>query len=85
VADLADRAIHASTSVWTPARSRTGNNTPPPAANGNSPRCRRRPRRTTPAWSSGDWGNTGIASVSFDTWNMIRKYGNDTWQTTPPT
>jgi uncharacterized protein (TIGR03437 family) len=32
------------------------------------------------AWSSGDWGNTGISSVSFDTSNMIRKYGSN-WQT----
>jgi uncharacterized protein (TIGR03437 family) len=58
----------------------TGNNTPttyrtwefatlpPPAAPYNV------------AWSSGDWGNTGIVSVSFDTWNMIRKYGSS-WQT----
>lgn len=32
------------------------------------------------AWSYWDWGNTGIASTSFDTWNMIRKYGSDSWQ-----
>jgi uncharacterized protein (TIGR03437 family) len=32
------------------------------------------------AWASGDWGNTGIVSVSFDAWNMIRKYGGSSWQ-----
>lgn len=42
------------------------------------------PPQTPPynaAWSSGDWGNSGISSVSFDTSNMIRKYGSN-WQTT---
>jgi len=42
------------------------------------------PAQTAPydaTWSYWDWGNTGIASVSFDTWNMIRKYGSDVWQT----
>jgi len=33
-------------------------------------------------WASGDWGNSAIVSVSFDAWNMIRKYGSDSWQTT---
>jgi uncharacterized protein (TIGR03437 family) len=43
------------------------------------------PPQTAPydaAWGYWDWGNTGIASVSFDTWNMIRKYGSGSWQTT---
>jgi len=60
----------------------TGNNTP---TTGREWEFAALPPQTapyTPAWSSGDWGNTGFASVSFDTWNMIRKYGNDTWQTT---
>ena len=33
------------------------------------------------AWGYSDWGNTGIASVSFDTWNMMRKYGTG-WEST---
>jgi uncharacterized protein (TIGR03437 family) len=60
----------------------TGNNTP---TTGREWEFAAFPPQTAPyssAWSSGDWGNTGIAGVSFDTWNMIRKYGADTWQTT---
>jgi hypothetical protein len=60
----------------------TGNNTP---VTGREWEFAALPARTPPynaAWSSGDWGNSGIASVSFDTWNMIRKYGNDAWRTT---
>jgi len=60
----------------------TGNNTP---TSGREWEFAALPPQTAPynsAWSSGDWGNTGIASVSFDTWNMIRKYGSDTWQAT---
>jgi uncharacterized protein (TIGR03437 family) len=60
----------------------TGNNTP---TTGREWEFAALPPATAPydsAWSSGDWGNTGIASVSFDTWNMIRKYGSDAWQTT---
>ena len=33
------------------------------------------------AWSIDQWGNTGTASVSFDTWNAIKKYGSS-WQST---
>ncbi len=43
------------------------------------------PPQTPPydaAWGYSDWGNTGMSSVSFDTWNMIRKYGSGAWQTT---
>ena len=60
----------------------TGNNTP---TTGREWEFAALPPQSAPynsAWSSGDWGNTGISSVSFDTWNMIRKYGSDTWQTT---
>jgi len=60
----------------------TGNNTP---TSGREWEFATLPAQTAPyssAWSSGDWGNTGIASVSFDTWNIIRKYGADSWQTT---
>jgi uncharacterized protein (TIGR03437 family) len=60
----------------------TGNNTP---TTGREWEFAALPPQTAPdnaAWSSGDWGNTGFASVSFDTWNMIRKYGSDTWQAT---
>jgi uncharacterized protein (TIGR03437 family) len=60
----------------------TGNNTP---TTGREWEFAALPPQTAPyssAWGSGDWGNTGIASVSFDTWNMIRKYGSDSWQTT---
>ena len=60
----------------------TGNNTP---TTGREWEFAALPPHTAPynsAWSSGDWGNTGIASVSFDTWNMIRKYGGDAWRTT---
>ena len=42
------------------------------------------PPQTAPynaAWGYADWGNTGIASVSFDAWNMMRKYG-DGWEST---
>jgi uncharacterized protein (TIGR03437 family) len=59
----------------------TGNNTP---ATGREWEFAAMPPNTAPynsAWGYGDWGNTGIASVSFDTWNMIRKYGGDAWQT----
>jgi len=59
----------------------TGNNTP---TSGRPWEFAALPPLTAPynaAWSSGDWGNTGIASVSFDAWNMIRKYGSG-WQTT---
>jgi hypothetical protein len=59
----------------------TGNNTP---ITGREWEFAALPPRSAPynsAWSSGDWGNQGIASVSFDTWNMIRKYG-DAWRTT---
>ena len=58
----------------------TGNNTP---TTGREWEFAALPPRTAPyssAWSSGDWGNRGIASVSFDTWNMIRKYGSDAWR-----
>jgi hypothetical protein len=57
-----------------------GNNTP---TTGREWEFTALPPRTAPynsAWSSGDWGNRGIASVSFDTWNMIRKYGSETWR-----
>ncbi|MGB7762827.1 MAG: hypothetical protein WBL61_23535, partial [Bryobacteraceae bacterium] len=57
----------------------TGNNTP---TTNREWEFAALPPKTGPynaAWSSGDWGNTGIASFSFDTWNMIRKYGGD-WQ-----
>jgi uncharacterized protein (TIGR03437 family) len=60
----------------------TGNNTP---TTGREWEFAGLPPQNAPynsAWSSGDWGNTGIASVSFDTWNMIRKYGSGAWQTT---
>src|SRR5580658_544203 len=60
----------------------TGNNTP---TTGREWEFAGFPSQTSPyssAWSTGDWGNTGIASVSFDTWNMIRKYGGNAWQTT---
>jgi hypothetical protein len=60
----------------------TGNNTP---TTGREWEFTALPPKTVPynsAWSSGDWGNTGIASVSFDTWNMIRKYGSEAWRTT---
>jgi len=59
-----------------------GNNTP---TTGREWEFATLPPQTAPynsAWSSGDWGNTGVASVSFDTWNMIRKYGSDAWQST---
>ena len=58
-----------------------GNNTP---TSGRGWEFASVPPQTPPydaAWSSGDWGNTGIASVSFDTSNMIRKYGGG-WQAT---
>ncbi len=60
----------------------TGNNTPTTSREWEFAAF---PPQTAPynsAWSSGDWGNTGISSVSFDTWNMIRKYGSDNWQAT---
>lgn len=60
----------------------TGNNTP---ITGREWEFAALPPQAAPynsAWSSGDWGNKGIASVSFDTWNMIRKYGSDAWRTT---
>ena len=60
----------------------TGNNTP---TTGREWEFAALPPQAAPydsAWSSGDWGNTGFASVSFDTWNMIRKYGVDSWQAT---
>jgi uncharacterized protein (TIGR03437 family) len=60
----------------------TGNNTP---TTGREWEFAAMPPNTTSyssAWSSGDWGNTGITSVSFDTWNMIRKYGASAWQST---
>ncbi|MFN7992418.1 MAG: hypothetical protein U0Q18_02385 [Bryobacteraceae bacterium] len=60
----------------------TGNNTPTTVREWEFAAL---PPKTAPydaAWSSGDWGNTGVASVSFDTWNMIRKYGTDSWQST---
>ena len=60
----------------------TGNNTP---TTGREWEFAALPPQTAPydvAWGYGDWGNTGIASASFDTWNMIRKYGGDAWQTT---
>jgi hypothetical protein len=60
----------------------TGNNTP---TTGREWEFAALPPQTAPyssAWSSGDWGNQGIGSVSFDTWNMIRKYGSDAWRTT---
>ncbi|HXM41113.1 MAG TPA: hypothetical protein VN924_07665, partial [Bryobacteraceae bacterium] len=60
----------------------TGNNTP---TAGREWEFAALPPRTAPynsAWSSGDWGNAGIASFSFDTWNMIRKYGGEAWRTT---
>jgi uncharacterized protein (TIGR03437 family) len=59
----------------------TGNNTP---TTNRTWEFAALPPQTAPynaAWGYWDWGNTGIASVSFDTWNMIRKYGSD-WQTT---
>jgi hypothetical protein len=60
----------------------TGNNTP---TTGREWEFAALPPQTAPydvAWGYSDWGNTGIASASFDTWNMIRKYGGDAWQTT---
>jgi uncharacterized protein (TIGR03437 family) len=57
----------------------TGNNTP---TTGRTWEFAALPPQTAPysaAWGYSDWGNTGIASVSFDTWNMIRKYGSS-WQ-----
>ena len=57
----------------------TGNNTP---TTGREWEFAALPPQTLPydaAWASGDWGDSGIASVSFDTWNMIRKYGSDSW------
>lgn len=60
----------------------TGNNTP---TTGREWEFAATPPNTAPynsAWGYGDWGNQGIASVSFDTWNMIRKYGAGDWQTT---
>lgn len=33
------------------------------------------------AWGYNDWSDNGFYSVSFDTWNMIRKYGTSNWQT----
>ena len=60
----------------------TGNNTP---TTGREWEFAALPPQTAPfdvAWGYGDWGNTGISSVSFDTWNMIRKYGSGSWQTT---
>lgn len=60
----------------------TGNNTP---TTNRTWEFAALPPQTAPydaAWGYWDWGNTGIASVSFDTWNMIRKYGSDSWQTT---
>ncbi|MGA2576197.1 MAG: glycosyl hydrolase [Bryobacteraceae bacterium] len=60
----------------------TGNNTP---TTGREWEFAALPARTAPynsAWSSGDWGNQGIASVSFDTWNMIRKYDSEAWRAT---
>ncbi len=59
----------------------TGNNTP---TTGRAWEFAALPPQTaaySAAWSSGDWGTTGIASVSFDTWDMMRKYGSS-WQTT---
>ena len=59
-----------------------GNNTP---TSGREWEFAALPPQTAPyssAWSSGDWGNQGIASVSFDAWNMIRKYGSEAWRTT---
>lgn len=60
----------------------TGNNTP---TTGREWEFAALPPQTGPynsAWAYGDWGNPGIASVSFDTWNLIRKYGSDAWQAT---
>ena len=60
----------------------TGNNTP---TTGREWEFAALPPQTVPydvAWGYDDWGNNGITSVSFDTWNMIRKYGGDAWQTT---
>jgi len=60
----------------------TGNNTPTTSRTWEFAAL---PPQTAPyntAWGYSDWGNTGIASVSFDTWNMIRKYGSGSWQTT---
>jgi len=57
----------------------TGNNTP---TTGRTWEFAALPPQTAPystAWGYADWGNTGISSVSFDTWNMIRKYGSS-WQ-----
>lgn len=57
----------------------SGNNTP---TTGREWEFAALPPQTSPydaAWSYWDWGNTGIASASFDTWNMIRKYGGDSW------
>ncbi len=42
------------------------------------------PPQTAPfnaAWLSDVWGTAGVEDVSFDTWNMIRKYGA-AWDTT---
>ena len=60
----------------------TGNNTPTTGREWEFAALPPSTAQYSAAWSSGDWGNTGFASVSFDTWNMIRKYGGDAWQTT---
>jgi uncharacterized protein (TIGR03437 family) len=60
----------------------TGNNTPSSSREWEFAALPAQSAPYNAAWGSGDWGNTGIRSVSFDTWNMIRKYGSDAWQTT---
>ena len=60
----------------------TGNNTPTTGREWEFAALPPNPAPYSSAWGYGDWGNAGITSVSFDTWNMIRKYGSDAWQTT---
>ncbi|HTQ56124.1 MAG TPA: hypothetical protein VMI94_16765 [Bryobacteraceae bacterium] len=60
----------------------TGNNTPVTNRDWEFAAMPPQNRTYSPAWAGGDWGNYGISSVSFDTWNMMRKYGTDSWQAT---
>jgi uncharacterized protein (TIGR03437 family) len=60
----------------------TGNNTPVTGREWEFASLPPKAAPYSPAWNIGDWGNTGVSSASFDTWNMIRKYGVDSWQDT---
>ena len=59
----------------------TGNNTPVTAREWEFATLPPQRPPYNSAWNWGDWGNGTIESASFDTWNLIRKYG-DTWQNT---